>query len=128
MRDTRPNATVTTLLGMVLDAHPDRARPTDEKAEIAQRYTHGESVFPTPASGGESAEDDQDDARLLDEVRELSLRESRAHARREARRTANSSRTRDSGHTERHATEGRSRRRREDRTPGPRWFGAVTAR
>ncbi|KAJ5329924.1 hypothetical protein N7452_010314 [Penicillium brevicompactum] len=119
VRDTRPNATVTTLLGMVLDAHPDRARPTDEKAEIAQRYTHGESVFPTPASGGESAEDDQDDARLLDEVRELSLRESRAHARREARRTANPSRTRDSGHTERRATEGRSRRRREDRTPGP---------
>ncbi|CAG8198137.1 unnamed protein product [Penicillium olsonii] len=111
VRDTRPNATVTTLLGMVLDAHPDRARSTDEKAEIAQRYTHGESVFPT-ASGGESA-DERDDARVLDEVRELSLRESRAQARRETRRGAGS-RTRD-GHTERHTEDGRSRRRREER-------------
>ncbi|KAJ6181655.1 hypothetical protein N7485_000297 [Penicillium canescens] len=116
VRGTRPNATVTTLLDMVLGAHPDRARSTEEKAEIAQRYTHGESVFPAVPSGGESAEeDDEDDNRMLQEVRELSLRESRAQARRETRRTAgHSSRTRErSGHTERHE-DGRSRRRRED--------------
>ncbi|CAG8266386.1 unnamed protein product [Penicillium salamii] len=119
VRDTRPNATVTTLLGMVLDAHPDRARSTDEKAEIAKRYTHGDSVFPASSSGGESADDRADDARVLEGVRELSLRESRAQARREARRGANSSRTRDSGHTDRHAEDGRSRRRREERAPRP---------
>ena len=105
---------------MVLSAHPDRARSTDEKAEIAQRYTHGESVFPTLPSGGESAEDDgEDDARLLEEVRELSLRESRAQARRETRRTAHSSRTRESSRAERHAEDGRSRHRREERTLRP---------
>ncbi|OQD99038.1 hypothetical protein PENVUL_c066G03972 [Penicillium vulpinum] len=118
VRDTRPNATVTTLLDMVLGAHPDRARAADEKAEIATRYTQGESVFPTLPSGGESGEDDgEDDRHLLEEVRELSLRESRAQARREARRTGQSSRTRErSSNTERPAEEGRSRRRRDDDT------------
>ncbi|KAJ5164035.1 uncharacterized protein N7500_005865 [Penicillium coprophilum] len=118
VRDTRPNATVTTLLDMVLTAHPDRARATDEKVEIATRYTHGESVFPAPPSGGESAEDDgEDDRRLLEDVRELSIRESRSQARRETRRMGQSSRTRErSSHTERPADDGRSRRRRDDDT------------
>ncbi|OQE47172.1 hypothetical protein PENCOP_c001G07935 [Penicillium coprophilum] len=118
VRDTRPNATVTTLLDMVLTAHPDRARATDEKVEIATRYTHGESVFPAPSSGGESAEDEgEDDRRLLEDVRELSIRESRSQARREARRMGQSSRTRErSSHTERPADDGRSRRRRDDDT------------
>jgi hypothetical protein len=120
VRDTRPNATVTTLLDMVLGPHPDRARSTDEKAEIAQRYTHGESVFPTVPSGGESADDDgEDDERLLEEVRDLSLRESRAQVRRETRRTTHSSRTRESSHVDRHTEDGRSRRRREERTLRP---------
>ncbi|CAG7940245.1 unnamed protein product [Penicillium nalgiovense] len=112
VRDTRPNATVTTLLDMVLSAHPDRDRAADEKAEIATRYTYGESVFPTLPSGGESAEEDgEDDRHLIEEVRELSLRESRAQARREARRTRERS-----THTERPAEDGRSRRRRDDDT------------
>ncbi|KAJ5129830.1 uncharacterized protein N7515_005869 [Penicillium bovifimosum] len=118
VRDTRPNATVTTLLDMVLVAHPERARSTEEKAEIATRYTHGETVFPTPPSGGERPEeDDEDDGRLLEEVGELSLHESRAQARREARRTTFSSRTRErSTNDERHAEDGRSRRRRDGDT------------
>lgn len=122
VRDTRPNATVTTLLDMVLTAHPERARAADEKAEIATRYTQGESVFPALPSGGESAEDGEDDRRLLEDVRELSLRESRAQARREARRTGQSSRTRErSTHIERPAEDARSRRRRdEDPTRQPR--------
>ncbi|KGO42833.1 Zinc finger, RING-type [Penicillium expansum] len=118
VRDTRPNATVTTLLDMVLTAHPDRARAADEKAEIATRYTQGESVFPALPSGGESAEEDgEDDRRILEEVRELSLRESRAQARRETRRTDQSSRTRErSTNTERPTEDSRSRRRRDDDT------------
>lgn len=50
---------------------------------------------------------------MLQEVQELSLRESRAQARREARRAANSERTRDrSSNPERPAEDSRSRRRR----------------
>ncbi|KAJ5776668.1 uncharacterized protein N7511_001679 [Penicillium nucicola] len=116
VRGTRPNATVTTLLDMVLSAHPDRGRSAEEKAEIALQYTHGESVFPTlPLSGESAEEDDEGNTGMLQEVQQLSLRESRVQARRETRRAAgNSSRTRDrSGHTERHE-DGRSRRRRED--------------
>jgi hypothetical protein len=103
---------------MVLVAHPERARSIEEKAEIATRYTQGESVFPAPPSGGESPEEDgEDDRRILEEVRELSLRESRAQARREARRTTHTSRTRErSTNDERHAEDGRSRRRRDEDT------------
>ncbi|KAJ5596521.1 hypothetical protein N7450_002979 [Penicillium hetheringtonii] len=99
VRGTRPNATVTTLLDMVLLAHPDQARSSEEKEEIAQRYKHGDSVF-LPARVDNESEDDEDERRVLDEVRELSLRESRAQARRETRRA--------------HGEDGRSRRRRED--------------
>ncbi|KAJ5173063.1 hypothetical protein N7492_005656 [Penicillium capsulatum] len=106
VRGTRPNATVTTLLDMVLMAQPDRDRSATEKEEIAQRYKHGDSVFPPPPRDDESAEEDEDDQRILEEVRELSLRENRAQARREARRTA--------GLSERHTDDGRARRRRDE--------------
>ncbi|KAJ5679248.1 hypothetical protein N7462_007492 [Penicillium macrosclerotiorum] len=113
VRGTRPNATVTTLLDMVLLAHPDRARSTEEKEEIARRYTPGASVFPPPQEENES-EDDEEDRRVLQEVQELSLRENRAQARREARRTGHSERTRErSSNPETHTDDGRSRRRRE---------------
>lgn len=100
---------------MVLAAHPDRARSTTEKEEIASRYKPGDSVFPPPQEDDDS-EEDEDDRRLLEEVRELSLRESRAQARREARRAAGQSeRTRErSRNTERQTEDGRARRRRED--------------
>lgn len=93
-------------------AQPDRARSTAEKEEIAERYKSGDSVFPPPQQDDESAEEDEDDRRLLEEVRELSLRENRTQARREARRTA--------GHPERHANDGRSRRRRGEDSERPR--------
>ncbi|KAJ5983719.1 hypothetical protein N7481_005818 [Penicillium waksmanii] len=100
VRGTRPNATVTTLLDMVLLAQPEQARSAEEKEEIAQRYKHGDSVFPPPREDNES-EGDEDDRRVLEEVRELSLRENRTQARREARRTG-------------HGEDSRSRRRREE--------------
>ncbi|KAJ5595238.1 uncharacterized protein N7459_001446 [Penicillium hispanicum] len=115
VRGTRPNATVTTLLDMVLGAHPDQARSAAEKEEIAQRYKPGDPVFPPPPAEDESAEEDEDDRRMIEEVRELSLRESRAQARREARRAGHLDRPGErSSNTERHADDGRSRRRRED--------------
>lgn len=111
---------------MVLLAHPDRARSAAEKEEIASRYKPSDSVFPQIQAEGESEEDD-DDRLALEEVRELSLRESRAQTRREARRAAgHSERTRErASNTDRHADDGRSRRRRGDgterqqRAPGP---------
>lgn len=103
---------------MVLLAQPDRARSTEEKEEIAQRYKHGELVFPSLQAENES-EDDEDDRRVLDEVRELSIRESRAQARREARRGGHLDPARErSSNTERRGEDGRSRRRREDDPEG----------
>lgn len=52
---------------------------------------------------------------MLEEVQELSLRESRGQARREARRAGHSERTQDrSSNAESHADDGRPRRRREE--------------
>ncbi|OOF99511.1 hypothetical protein ASPCADRAFT_138051 [Aspergillus carbonarius ITEM 5010] len=111
VRETRPNATVTTLLDMVLTASPDRDKSAEEKEEIAQRYKHGDSVFPTlPSSERSTAASDEEDRRLLEEVRELSLQESRART--TGHRSRQSSRTR---RTESADVEGSRRRREEER-------------
>ncbi|KAL1986180.1 hypothetical protein VTN96DRAFT_6832 [Rasamsonia emersonii] len=75
VRETRPNATVTTLLDMVLKADPGRARSAEEKAEIAKKYKPGDPVLPAEDSAESSAESDEEDRQLLEEVRELSLRD-----------------------------------------------------
>ncbi|OJJ47263.1 hypothetical protein ASPZODRAFT_1932863 [Penicilliopsis zonata CBS 506.65] len=90
VRETRPNATVTTLLDMFLAANPDRTKPESEKQEIAEKYKPGDSVFPPArqqqaeeeddSSSGSDEDDDGEDQRLLREVQELSLRETRAQA------------------------------------------------
>ncbi|GAB1190989.1 hypothetical protein APSETT444_000157 [Aspergillus pseudonomiae] len=100
---------------MVLTANPDRARPQAEKEEIAQRYKPGQSVFPTAASPENStAESDDDDRRLIEEVRELSLRESGPRTR--EHRSGRSSRTRrgESADGDRRRADGRSRQQREE--------------
>ncbi|RAK95021.1 uncharacterized protein BO80DRAFT_506449 [Aspergillus ibericus CBS 121593] len=113
VRETRPNATVTTLLDMVLAASPDRDRSAEEKEEIAQRYKHGDSVFPTlPSSERSAAASDEEDRRLLEEVRELSLQDSRARTRATGHRSRQSSRAR---HTDGADTDGSRRRRDEER-------------
>ncbi|KAJ5093527.1 hypothetical protein N7456_009388 [Penicillium angulare] len=115
VRDTRPNATVTTLLDMVLVAQPDRARSEAEKKEIAERYKPGDSVFPPPQAETGSSEDE-----FMEEIREMSLRENRGEARREERREerrrvqTEASRARSSNPDNRHGDDGRSRRRREE--------------
>ena len=112
VRETRPNATVTTLLDIVLAAYPDRNKSQAEKEEISQRYKPGDSVFPR-----EHAEDsEEDDQRVLEEVRQLSLQESRPRTRDTHHGQPHPSRTRHTDHDARRE-EGRSRRRRdEDRT------------
>lgn len=100
---------------MVLAAQPDRARSAAEKEEIAERYNPGDPVFPAlpPPLEDNESEDDEDDRRVLREVQELSLRETRAQVRREARRAGQSERTRErSSNPERSTEDGRSRRRR----------------
>ncbi|KAJ5613277.1 Zinc finger RING-type [Penicillium lagena] len=115
VRGTRPNATVTTLVDMVLAAHPDRVKSAAEKDEIAKRYKPSDSVFPPDPPHDESAEEDNyDDDRLLEEVRELSLRESRAQARRENRRADPSRNHEPRNDSGRHAAEGRTRRRQDE--------------
>ncbi|TKA65951.1 hypothetical protein B0A49_11121, partial [Cryomyces minteri] len=76
VRETRPNATVTTLLDMFLLQNPGRGKSEDEKAEMRRIYKMGESVLPkVPRRRAEEDADEDDDRRLLDEVRELSLRD-----------------------------------------------------
>ncbi|KAL3459440.1 hypothetical protein BJX64DRAFT_279225 [Aspergillus heterothallicus] len=117
VRETRPNATVTTLLDMVLTANPERAKPAEEKVEIKQRYKHGESVFPPLTSTGDSTvESDEEDTRILEEVRQLSLHETRSRTRTTAQRTRQSSHTRrtDSADPSGQREDARSRRQREE--------------
>ncbi|PYH49182.1 uncharacterized protein BP01DRAFT_412940 [Aspergillus saccharolyticus JOP 1030-1] len=117
VRDTRPNATVTTLLDMVLTASPDRDKSAAEKEEIAHRYKPGDSVFPPQEDQGS----DEEDRRVLEEVRALSLQDTRSRHRQQQQRSRHSSRSRyrrvegtdaDSD-ARRREEDGRSRRRRE---------------
>ena len=87
VRETRPNATVTTLLDMYIQANPARAKSQTDRDEIAKEYKPGDSVFPSNiqiAPGRraqqrehqDDSEDEEDaDRRLMEEVREMSLRE-----------------------------------------------------
>ncbi|KAL4868657.1 hypothetical protein BDV12DRAFT_169157 [Aspergillus spectabilis] len=117
VRETRPNATVTTLLDMVLTANPERAKPAAERAEIQKRYKHGESIFPATSSpGNSSAESDGEDQRVLEEVRLLSLETWRPTATAPSHRARQPSRTRrtDSADISGPREDVRSRRRREE--------------
>ncbi|KAB8077219.1 hypothetical protein BDV29DRAFT_168581 [Aspergillus leporis] len=115
VRETRPNATVTTLLDMVLTANPDRTKPEEEKEEIAQRYKPGQSIFPTVASAENSTtESDSEDRRLMEEVRELSLRESRAQTREQRSARPSGTRRGESTDGEGRRGDGRSRQQREE--------------
>ena len=74
IRDTRPDAKVTTLLDMYLQANPSRARDEEEREEIRRKYTPGENVLPRIRRRRES-NDQVEDRRMVEEVREMSLRE-----------------------------------------------------
>lgn len=119
MRETRPNATVTTLLDTFLATNPDRGRSEREKEEIAVKYKPGDAVLPVDSSSSDS---DDDDRSVVEEVRQLNLQVNGGGG---DRRHRHSGRTRRSSSGARHAEtsdaedreeEGRSRRRRgEDR-------------
>ncbi|MCJ1303787.1 hypothetical protein MMC08_006598 [Hypocenomyce scalaris] len=74
VRETRPNATVTTLLDMYLQANPSRGKTAEEKEEMKKKYKPGDSVMPNvEMEKGDS--EDEEDRWVVEEVRELSLRE-----------------------------------------------------
>ncbi|KAG9905669.1 hypothetical protein KCU94_g5239, partial [Aureobasidium melanogenum] len=74
VRDTRPNATLSTLLDMFLQAHPDKGKTAQEKLEMDKTYKPGDNVIP-PIDLGQVSDDDDDEEeqQMLAQARELSL-------------------------------------------------------
>lgn len=78
VRDTRHNSTVASLLDMVLVAQPEKVKPQHEKEEMDAKYKPGDKVLPDITFLRRTAEQlraDERDRHLIDEVREMSLRE-----------------------------------------------------
>jgi hypothetical protein len=78
VRDTRHNATVASLLDMVLKANPDKGRSAQEKEEIARAYKPGDQVLRrlnVPERTAEERRGDEEDALLMEQVRQISLSE-----------------------------------------------------
>ncbi|KAH0283884.1 hypothetical protein KCU62_g8742, partial [Aureobasidium sp. EXF-3399] len=74
VRDTRPNATLSTLLDMFLQAHPDKGKTAQEKLDMDKTYKSGDNVIPPVDLGQVSEdEDDEEEQQMLAQVRELSL-------------------------------------------------------
>ncbi|KAN0103380.1 hypothetical protein V8E51_011693 [Hyaloscypha variabilis] len=119
VRDTKHNATVTTLLEMFLAANPEKGRTEKEKEDMKVKYSNGENVLVKVEAREMSLRERQvadADRRLVDGVREQSLREVGVEdpgARRERRRAERSREpSRDSN---REAEDRERRRRREER-------------
>ncbi|KAK7717651.1 hypothetical protein SLS64_003146 [Diaporthe eres] len=78
VRDTRHNATVASLLDMVLVAHPEKAKPDSEKEEMDAKYRPGDSVLPKlniPERTAEQLRLEERERNLIESVREMSLLE-----------------------------------------------------
>jgi hypothetical protein len=73
VRDTRPNATLSTLLDMFLQAHPDKGKTTQEKLDMDKTYKPGDNVIPPVDLGQVSEDDDEEEQEMLAQARELSL-------------------------------------------------------
>lgn len=89
VRDTKHNATVATLLEMFLTANPDKAKPEEEKEEMRQKYKRGDNVLPKirmqDKSRGERRLEEME-RRMLEQAREMSLREAGVETSLESRR------------------------------------------
>ncbi|KAG0648384.1 hypothetical protein D0Z07_5117 [Hyphodiscus hymeniophilus] len=110
---------------MFVAANPNKGKTDDEKAEERRKYKPGDNVIPRLEAREKTLRErrvEDEDRRLLNEVRDLSLREvgvESSEARRERRRhegRSHHSRTQSSGHRESSRdsrnTEDRERRRR----------------
>lgn len=71
-------ATVTTLVDMVVAASPEKGKTDEEKEDLTKKYTPGENVLPKVEEREKSLRErrvEDADRRLMNEVRDLSLRE-----------------------------------------------------
>lgn len=127
VRDTKHNATVTTLLEMFVAANPDKGKTEEEKADMRRKYKPGDDILPKVEAREKTLRErraEDEDRRLMNEVRDQSLREvgvESSEARRERRRReegrSHGSRTHSSrgtreGSRDSRNTEDRERRRR----------------
>ncbi|CAH0014949.1 unnamed protein product [Clonostachys rhizophaga] len=114
VRDTRHSATFVTLLDMLISAHPEKARTDADKEDMASKYKPGDQVIPKIKRRERTAEErraDEEDRRLVDSVREISLRETGGAPPQSSRpQHRRDSRSRSSGDT---ASDTRQRRTRE---------------
>ncbi|PGG97656.1 hypothetical protein GX51_07223 [Blastomyces parvus] len=122
IRDTRHDAKVTTLLDLFLQSNPHRARGAGEKKQLEQKYKPGDTLIPTrPAASSrvsDSGGEDEEDRRLLEEVRQMSLGDvdqRRARVSSSSRTPQSRTRDRTSGTRERDRQEEAQRRRRNAR-------------
>ena len=61
---------------MFVTANPDKARTEEEKEDMARKYKPGDQILPKVTTRERTAEErraQQEDQRLMDEVREMSL-------------------------------------------------------
>ncbi|QSZ35536.1 hypothetical protein DSL72_008406 [Monilinia vaccinii-corymbosi] len=128
VRDTKHSSTITTLLEMFLARSPEKGKTAEEQEEVAAKYKVGDEVLPKWERERSSRERrlEDEDRRLLEEVRDLSLREvgvENSEARRERRRRqrdgdrSHSSRhhsSRDNSRDDRSTDDADRRRRREE--------------
>ncbi|KAI0481478.1 hypothetical protein F4859DRAFT_512624 [Xylaria cf. heliscus] len=78
VRDTRRNATVTSLLDIFLASNPDKARSEAEQEELRQKYKPGDNVLPQvrlPERSAEERRADQLERQMVERAREMSLRD-----------------------------------------------------
>lgn len=118
VRETRPNATVTTLLDMYLQANPAKGRSQQEKDEAKERYTAGEQVLPRIERVRRTSVEEED-RRMIEEVRQMSLREvgvgsSESHLRSSTNRDSDRHRESRADETRRQRRRDHDRRRREN--------------
>ncbi|EQL38232.1 hypothetical protein BDFG_00601 [Blastomyces dermatitidis ATCC 26199] len=122
IRNTRHDAKVNTLLDLFLQSNPHRARGTGEKHQLEQKYKPGDILIPTRPTNSSRASDsereDEEDRRLLEDVRQMSLSDvDQRRARVSSSSRTSQSRTRDRipGTRERDRQEEAQRRRRNAR-------------
>ncbi|SZF00453.1 unnamed protein product [Blumeria hordei] len=79
VRDTKHNSSVTTLLEMFLAANPGKCRSPEELVELQKYYSVGDHVLPKETERKRKTlrerQIEEADRRMVDEVRQLSLRE-----------------------------------------------------
>ena len=110
VRETRPDAKITTLLDMFVQANPEKGRTAQEREDMDKKYKPGDNVLP---KRHEPVPVDEGDRRMIEEIRAMSLADNGTRGPRYERGARHRHRSRDE-----RDDEGRQRRRREGPTGG----------